>query len=153
MLEVNDTVPALPLKDETGKPFSFDSLKGKKVVVFFYPKADTPGCTTEACEFRDASEKFKVADTVIVGVSPDKEKAQAKFKTKFDLPFTLVADDTHALAEAFGVWGLKKFMGREYMGVNRTTFILDKNGKIAHVIEKVKPEGHAEQVYALLQKM
>ena len=150
MLKPGDAVPKLKLQDDEGLPFEFASLKGKRVVLFFYPRADTPGCTTEACEFRTAKEKFTVADAVIVGISPNTGKEQAKFKNKFNLPFTLVADHEHSAAAAFGVWGKKKFMGREYMGVNRTTFVIGTNGKIEHVFEKVKPEGHAEQVYSYL---
>jgi peroxiredoxin Q/BCP len=150
MLKVNDPAPALETRDENGKPFKFDSLLGKRVVVFFYPKADTPGCTKEACGFRDAKDKFTAADTVIVGVSPDSEKAQAKFRDKFQLPYTLLADKDHSVAEAFGVWGEKTFMGHKHMGVLRTTFIIGPDGKITHVFEKVKPEGHAEAVLAVL---
>lgn len=152
LLKAKDPVPAIETQDDTGKPFRFDSLRGKRVVLFFYPKADTPGCTTEACGFRDEQEKFQAADTVIVGVSPDKETAQAKFRKKFDLQYILLADKDHSVAEAFGVWGEKKFMGRTYMGVNRTTFVIGKTGKIEHVFEKVKPEGHAAEVIGYLTK-
>jgi len=153
MLQVNDTVPSVETRDDKGDPFQFSSLAGKKVIVFFYPKADTPGCTKEACGFRDASEKFTAADTVVVGISPDTEKAQAKFREKFQLPFILLADKDHSLAEAFGVWGEKKYMGKNYMGVNRTTFVIGPNGRIARVFEKVKPEGHAEEVFAALGEL
>jgi thioredoxin-dependent peroxiredoxin len=107
----------------------------------------------EACEFRDASQKFQVADAVLVGVSPDKEAAQSKFRSKFSLPFQLLADTEHVVAEAFGVWAEKKFMGKTYMGVSRSTFVLDRDGRVAHVFPKVKPEGHADEVYAVLQAM
>ncbi|BDC49160.1 peroxiredoxin [Bryobacterales bacterium F-183] len=150
MLKAKDPVPAVVTQDDTGAPFQFSSLKGKRVVLFFYPKADTPGCTKEACGFRDEHEKFTAQDTVIVGVSPDKEAAQAKFRKKFDLPYILLADKDHSVAEAFGVWGEKKFMGKTYMGVNRTTFVIGKTGKIEHVFEGVKPEGHAAEVIAYL---
>jgi peroxiredoxin Q/BCP len=153
MLEKNNVVPPFETRDQDGKPFTLASLKGKRVVVYFYPKADTPGCTVEACEFRDAAEKFQVADAVIVGVSPDKEAAQTKFRAKFDLPFTLLADTDHSVADAFGVWGEKKFMGRTYMGVNRATFIIGRDGKVAHVFPKVKPEGHAQEVHDVLQSL
>jgi peroxiredoxin Q/BCP len=152
MLQVNDPVPMLETQDDTGKPFGFDSLRGKRVVLFFYPKADTPGCTKEACSFRDEHEQFQAAGTVIVGISPDKEAAQAKFRKKFDLPYILLADKDHTLAEAFGVWDEKKFMGRAYMGDNRTTFVIGKDGRIEHVIDKVKPEGHATEVIEYLKK-
>lgn len=153
MLKVKDPVPAIETQDDAGRPFRFASLKGKRIVLFFYPKADTPGCTKEACGFRDEHDKFQASDTVIVGVSPDKESAQAKFRQKFDLPYILLADKDHSVAEAFGVWGEKKFMGRNYMGVNRTTFIIGKTGKIEHVFEKVKPEGHAAEVIEYLANL
>ncbi|MFZ0594592.1 MAG: peroxiredoxin, partial [Bryobacteraceae bacterium] len=118
------------------------------VVLYFYPKADTPGCTKEACEFRDTSKKFTKANTVIVGVSPDTEGDQARFKSKFGLPFTLLADKDHAAAEEYGVWKEKNMYGRKYMGVERTTFIIDGHGVIKRIFPKVKVEGHAEEVLA-----
>ncbi len=153
MLETNAVVPDFEVVDQDGKPFSLKALQGKRVVVYFYPKADTPGCTVEACEFRDASAKFEAADTVLVGVSPDKAAAQSKFRKKFNLPFTLLADTDHVVAEAFGVWGEKTFMGRKYMGVSRSTFLIGSDGRVAHVFPKVKPEGHAEEVWAALQSV
>lgn len=107
----------------------------------------------EACEFRDASQKFQVADAVLVGVSPDKEATQSKFRSKFNLPFQLLADTDHVVADAFGVWGEKTFMGKTYMGVSRSTFVLGRDGTVAHVFSKVKPEGHAEEVFAVLQSI
>jgi peroxiredoxin Q/BCP len=115
-------------------------------VLYFYPKDDTPGCTKEACSFRDAFSKFKKQDITVLGVSPDKEAAHKKFETKYQLPFTLLADTDHSIAESYGVWGEKKFMGRTYMGVHRTTFLIDEKGKIKKVFEKVKPEDHASEV-------
>jgi peroxiredoxin Q/BCP len=153
MLETSAVVADFEVRDQDGNPFSLKALAGKRVVVYFYPKADTPGCTVEACEFRDANEKFQVADAVLVGVSPDKEAAQSKFRKKFNLPFTLLADTEHVVADAFGVWGEKTFMGKKYMGVSRSTFILGRDGKVAHVFPKVKPEGHAEEVFAVLQSL
>ena len=138
--------PEIKLTDETGNPFNLTSLKGKTVVLFFYPKADTPGCTKEACEFRDAEPTFAKKDTVILGISPDDSKAQAKFKTKFGLPYTLLCDSDHAIAEAYGVWNEKSMYGKKYMGIERTTFVIGPDGKIARIFEKVKPEGHAQQV-------
>ena len=116
------------------------------MVLYFYPKADTPGCTKEACSFKDNSPKFGAANTVIVGVSPDQSDAQAKFKSKFDLPFTLLADADHAAAEAYGVWKEKNMYGKKYMGVDRTTFVIDPSGKIKKIFPKVKVEGHAQEV-------
>ena len=133
---------------DTGEKFTLSSLKGKNVVLYFYPKADTPGCTKESCEFRDASKKFGKANTVIVGVSPDGDKAQAKFKEKFDLPFVLLADVDHKTCEDYGVWKEKSMYGKKYMGVERTTFVIDEKGKIKKIFPKVKVEGHAEEVLA-----
>jgi len=130
--------------------FSLAGARGKKVVLFFYPKADTPGCTKEACEFRDASKSFAKRDALIVGISPDKAPAQQKFAAKYNLPFALVADPEHAIAEAYGVWKEKSMYGRKYMGIERSTFVIDENGKIANVFAKVKPEGHAAQVLEAL---
>jgi thioredoxin-dependent peroxiredoxin len=130
--------------------FRLAEQRGKRVVLFFYPKSDTPGCTKEACEFRDAVKTFAKRDAVIVGLSPDKAPAQEKFAAKYDLPFTLVPDPDHAIAEAYGVWVEKSMYGRKYMGIERSTFVVDEKGKIAHVFRKVKPEGHAAQVLEAL---
>jgi peroxiredoxin Q/BCP len=150
VLKEGDPAPAIHVDDDQGKPFDLASLKGKNVVLYFYPKADTPGCTREACEFRDNSKKFTKADTVIVGVSPDKSAAQSKFKDKFDLPFTLLADTGHKVAEAYGTWVEKSMYGRKYMGIERSTFLIGKDGKIRKIFRKVKPDGHAEQVFEAL---
>ena len=150
MIKVGQKAPELKLSDAAGAQFKLSSLKGKTVVLYFYPKADTPGCTTESCEFRDHSKAFAAKDAVIIGISPDTEKAQTKFRKKFELPFTLLADADHAGAEAYGVWQEKSMYGRTYMGVARTTFVIGTDGKIAHIFEKVKPAGHAEEVLAVL---
>ena len=142
--------PEISLDTDSGEHFDLSSLKGKNVVLYFYPKADTPGCTTESCEFRDTSQRFSAANTVIVGVSPDASKAQAKFKNKFDLPFTLLADVEHKAAEAYGVWKEKSMYGKKYMGVARTTFVIDPEGKIKKIFPKVKVDGHAEEVLAAI---
>src|SRR5450432_3912806 len=149
-LKEGDIAPDIHLADDQGADFRLADLKGKNVVLYFYPKADTPGCTKEACEFRDNSEKFTKADTVIVGVSPDKSAAQSKFKDKFDLPFTLLADIDHKVTEDYGVWVEKSMYGKTYMGVERSTFLIGKDGKIRKIFRKVKPEGHAEEVFAAL---
>ena len=120
--------------------------KGKTVVLYFYPKDNTSGCTTEACEFRDAQTKFARKDTVVPGVSPDSAKSQEKFATKFSLPFTLVPDEDHRVCEAYGVWKEKSMYGRKYMGVERSTFIIGLDGRIRKIFRKVKPAGHAEEV-------
>jgi peroxiredoxin Q/BCP len=140
-LKIGDRAPAI-------KSGSFDlaKLKGKRVVLFFYPKSDTPGCTKEACGFRDASKKFAKANAEIVGLSPDKAESQQKFATKYTLPYTFVPDPDHAIAEAYGVWQEKSMYGKKYMGIARSTFVVGEDGKIAKIFEKVKPEGHAEEV-------
>jgi peroxiredoxin Q/BCP len=126
--------------------FQLSKLKGKTVVLFFFPKADTPGCTQESCDFRDSSKKFSKKNAEIVGLSPDKTEAQAKFATKYDLPYTFVPDPDHAIAEAYGVWKEKSMYGRKYMGIERSTFVVDPQGKIAKVFEKVKVTGHVDAV-------
>jgi thioredoxin-dependent peroxiredoxin len=126
--------------------FELSKLRGKRVVLFFFPKSDTPGCTKEACEFRDASKKFAKLDTEIVGISPDESEAQQKFAANYGFEFTFVADPDHSIAEAYGVWKEKNMYGRKYMGVERTTFLIGADGKIEKVFSKVKPAGHAAQV-------
>ena len=146
MLKEGTTAPVFKTTDQNGETVSLKELRGRKVVLYFYPKDDTPGCTKEACSFRDAYSKFKKKDITVLGVSPDKEAAHKKFVTKYQLPFTLLADTDHSIAEAYGVWGEKKFMGRTYLGVHRTTFLIDEKGKIRKIFEKVKPEDHASEV-------
>ena len=138
--------PAFKTNDANGETVSLKDLRGQKVVLYFYPKDDTPGCTKEACSFRDDFATFKKRGITVLGVSPDSEASHKKFETKYKLPFTLLADKDHAIADAYGVWGEKKFMGRTYMGVQRTTFLIDEKGKIKKVFEKVKPEDHASEV-------
>jgi peroxiredoxin Q/BCP len=146
-IQVGDKAPEIK-----GPEFSLAELKGQRVVVFFFPKADTPGCTKEACEFRDAQKTFTKKNAAIVGISPDKEAAHAKFAAKYSLPFTLVPDPEHSIAEAYGVWKEKSMYGRKYMGIERTTFVIDEKGKIAKIFPKVKPEGHAAAVLEALAK-
>lgn len=143
--------PDFSAPDETGALRSLAEFRGKYVVLYFYPKDDTPGCTTEACNFRDDYSDYEKAGVVILGVSPDSPKSHAKFKQKFQLPFSLIADEDHAICEAYGVWGQKKFMGRQYMGVLRTTFLIDPEGKIIKVFEDVKPADHSAEVLAALK--
>jgi peroxiredoxin Q/BCP len=151
--QAGDAAPEIELADDRGNPFRLSGLRGKNVVLYFYPKANTSGCTKEACAFRDNTRRFTKADTVIVGVSPDKSAAQASFKAKYDLPFTLLADVDHAAAEDWGVWKEKSMYGRKYMGVERTTFLIDKKGKVARIFPKVKIEGHAEEVLEALSAL
>jgi peroxiredoxin Q/BCP len=146
MIKEGNTAPAFKTTDQNGETVSLKELRGQKVVLYFYPKDDTPGCTKEACSFRDAFSKYKKKGITILGVSPDSEKSHQKFITKYKLPFTLLADTDHSIADAYGVYGEKKFMGRTYMGIHRTTFLIDEKGKIKKVFEKVKPEVHADEV-------
>ncbi len=146
MLKEGDKAPEIRLQTDAGEPFNLSDLKGKRVVLYFYPRADTPGCTTEACEFRDDIAKFRKLGATIVGVSPDKPAAQAKFKTKYDLPFTLLADEEKAAAQAYGVWQEKNMYGRKVMGIVRSTFVIGPNGKIEKIYSKVKAKGHAAEV-------
>lgn len=150
-LQEGDPAPPISLPTDSGAPFELSSLKGKNVVLYFYPKADTPGCTTESCAFRDQTDSFTDADSVIVGVSPDTSQAQAKFKQKFSLPFTLLADSDHRAAEDYGVWKEKSMYGKKYMGVERTTFVIDKDGVIKKIFPKVKVEGHVAEVLAAVE--
>ena len=145
-LQKGDKAPNFSAKDQDGNTHSLADYKGKKLVVFFYPKADTPGCTAEACDLRDNYERFLVNNYALLGVSADSAKAQTKFKNKFELPFPLLADEDKSVINAFGVWGPKKFMGREFDGINRTTFIIDENGIIDEVIPSVKTKEHAAQI-------
>jgi peroxiredoxin Q/BCP len=149
-LKPGDPAPGISLQTDSGELFELQSLRGRHVVLYFFPKADTPGCTKESCEFRDSSKEFANSETVIVGVSPDPVKAQAKFRQKFDLPFVLLADVDHRAAEAYGVWKEKSMYGKRYMGVERTTFLIDPNGIIKKIFPKVKVEGHAEEVLAAI---
>lgn len=144
-LSIGDKAPAIK-----GPDFSLASQKGKTVVVFFYPKSDTPGCTQESCDFRDLTPKFTKKDAVIVGISPDKTEAQQKFAEKYGLPYSFVPDTDHAIAETYGVWKEKKNYGKTYMGIERTTFVIDPSGKIQKIYPKVKVAGHAEKVLSEL---
>jgi peroxiredoxin Q/BCP len=153
MPTIGKAAPAFTLDTDTGERLSLKDLKGKPVVLYFYPKDDTSGCTTEACEFRDAVPRFKKSKAVILGVSPDTVKSHQKFKAKYKLPFTLLADPEHTVLEKYGVWQEKSMYGRKYMGVVRTTFIIDAAGKVAKIFEKVKPAGHASEVEAALAEL
>jgi peroxiredoxin Q/BCP len=146
MLKEGDKAPEIKLETDSGEMFDLAAHKGETVILYFYPRADTPGCTVEACEFRDSSKKIAKKGALIVGISPDTVKAQAKFKTKFDLPFILLADADRKVAEAYGVVKEKNMYGKKVMGVARTTFIIGPDGKIAKIFDKVKPEGHADEV-------
>jgi peroxiredoxin Q/BCP len=144
--------PDFRLLDEEGAERSLSEFRGKPVVLYFYPKDDTPGCTKEACSFRDDYSEYEKAGVVILGVSPDDSKSHSKFKQKYSLPFTLLADAGHALADTYHVWGPKKFMGRSYEGVLRSTFLIDENGYIVRVFENVKPAGHSAEILSALNE-
>lgn len=150
MLDATSKAPAFTLPTDDGSSVSLTDFAGRKVVLYFYPKDDTSGCTTQACEFRDNWRAVQQAGAVVLGVSPDGVASHQKFRDKFDLPFPLLADEDHVVAERYGVWGEKSMYGRKYMGILRTTFIIDEEGRIAHVFEKVKPQGHAAEVLAVL---
>jgi len=148
VLEVGQKAPEFSLVDNEGQAHRLSDYQGQTIVVYFYPKDDTPGCTKEACSFRDSYEDYRKAGVEIIGISPDSEKSHSKFKEKHDLPFVLLSDPEHQVCEAFGVWGLKKMYGREYEGVFRTTFIIGPDGTIKRVFENVKPSDHSEEVLA-----
>jgi peroxiredoxin Q/BCP len=143
--------PGFDLLTDGDQRLKLTDLKGQWVALYFYPKDDTPGCTKEACGLRDDYAAYEQAGVRILGVSPDSPASHRKFKEKYNLPFTLLSDDGHKLCDSYGVWGAKKFVGKEYMGVLRTTFLIDPEGKIARVFEKVKPEGHSQEILSALQ--
>jgi peroxiredoxin Q/BCP len=146
MLKEGSTAPAFKTTDAEGQSISLKDFRGQKVVLYFYPRDDTPGCTREACSFRDAFEDFEKADIKVLGISTDNEASHKKFTKKFDLPFTLLTDTDHSIADKYDSYGQKKFMGRTYMGVHRKTFLIDEKGKIKRIFEKVKPDEHAREV-------
>jgi peroxiredoxin Q/BCP len=145
-LQQGDKAPDFAGIDQDGNNHKLADYNGKKLVVFFYPKANTPGCTTEACDLRDNFERFQANNYEIIGVSADAAKAQLNFKEKYNFPFPLLADEDKSVIKAFGVWGPKKFMGREYDGIHRTTFIINENGIIEEVISKVNTKEHTAQI-------
>jgi peroxiredoxin Q/BCP len=150
MLKPGDKAPAFTLISDEGKKVSLKDLKGKKVILYFYPKDDTSGCTAEACGFRDNIKVINKKNTVVIGVSKDNTKSHQKFKTKYDLPFTLLSDENFEMLNDYGVWKEKSMYGRKYMGIVRTTFIIDEKGKIEEVFDKVKVPGHVEEVISKL---
>ena len=150
MVEEGKPAPEFTLTSDTDEPVSLSDFRGKPVVLYFYPKDDTPGCTTQACGIRDAYGEFERAGAVVLGVSPDSVEKHVKFKEKYGLPFTLLADTEHEVAERYGVWGEKRFAGKTYMGVGRSTFVIAPDGTIAKAMYHVKPAGHADDVLAAL---
>lgn len=150
-MQVNDKAPEFTLPDQNGEDVSLKQFRGKFVVLYFYPRADTPGCTIEACEFRDSYKQMQKSGAILLGISPDTAKDQKKFTDKFTLPFTLLGDADKKIAIAYGVLKEKNMYGKKVMGVARTTFVIGPDGKIVHIFEKVKPEGHAEEVLEYLK--
>jgi peroxiredoxin Q/BCP len=151
MLNVGDQAPPFTLKNEAGEDVTLAAFRGKPVILYWYPRDDTPGCTTEACGFRDAYREFAQAGAVVLGVSTDDVQSHAKFKSKYSLPFTLLSDPDHQVAQQYGVWGSKNFMGREFESIHRVTYLLDEQGVVKQVWPKVTPEGHADEILAALQ--
>ena len=150
MLQAGDTAPDFTLPDQNGEELTLSGLRGETVVLYFYPRADTPGCTTQACGVRDHREQYDAAGARVIGISPDTVSDVAKFADKFELDFTLLADADHAVADQYGTWVEKSMYGKKYMGVQRATFVIDADGKIANVIEKATPKTHDDDVLALL---
>ena len=148
----NAPAPDFDLVDETGKPHKLSDYMGKAVVLYFYPKDDTPGCTTEACSFRDGYGDYLREGVTIIGISPDTPESHAKFKEKYHLPYTLLADEDHKVSELYGVWAKKKTFGKEYYGILRTTFLISPEGKILKVFKNVKPDGHSKEVLAAIPR-
>src|SRR5450631_232841 len=151
VISINDKAPEFTLPDQNGKEVSLKGFRGSYVVLYFYPRADTPGCTVEACEFRDAYKKIEKTGAVILGISPDTPKAQKKFEEKYTLPFTLLADAGKKVCNLYGMMQEKNMYGKKVMGVARTTFIIGPDGKVKHIFHKVKPQGHAEEVLEYLK--
>ena len=151
MIEEGKPAPDFEMTSDEGETVRLSDLRGKQVVLYFYPKDDTPGCTTQACGIRDAYGEFEREGAVVLGVSPDNEASHVKFKEKYHLPFTLLADEGHRVADEYGVWGPKTYMGRTYEGVERSTFVIDTDGTVKRVMRKVKPANHAEDVLEALR--
>jgi thioredoxin-dependent peroxiredoxin len=152
-LKEGDPAPDFTAPTDEGRELSLSDLRGRKVVLYFYPKDDTPGCTIESCEFRDAHPRFAALDAVILGISPDDVRSHHKFRQKYDLPFTLVVDEGHRIADQYGTWGRKSLFGVKYDGVLRTTFVIGRDGRIARIFRSVKPKGHAEEVERALSEI
>ncbi len=146
MLKINDTAPGFTSTDQDGNPLSLIDFRGQKLILYFYPKDNTPGCTAEACSLRDGYSELRRMGFSVVGVSPDSEKSHTGFREKHHLPYPLIADTDRSIATAYGVWGEKRFMGRTYMGILRTTFVIDENGKIEKIFDKVRTKDHFQQI-------
>ena len=153
MIAEGDKAPTFSLEADDGTTVTSDSLAGKNVVLFFYPKDDTSGCTKEACDFRDAFPRFGKVDAVVIGVSPDSLESHRKFKNKYHLPYRLLSDEGHKVADSFGVWKEKSMYGRKYMGIERTTVIIDRKGRVARIFPKVKIPGHIQEVETTVREL
>jgi peroxiredoxin Q/BCP len=151
MLTEGEMAPDFTLQSDSGETVKLSDLRGKQVVLYFYPRDDTPGCTTQACGIRDLYGEFEREGAVVLGVSPDDEASHAKFREKYHLPFALLADEGHRVADAYGVWGPKTYMGRTYEGIERSTFVIDADGNVKRVMRKVKPATHADDVLEALR--
>jgi len=149
-LKIGDQAPEFTLPSSEGKEVSLKDFRGKKIVLYFYPKDDTPGCTKEACSFRDNLSRVKKKGAIVIGISSDSVNSHKKFSEKYDLPFPLLSDETKGVLKSYGVWKKKSFMGKQYMGIERTTFIIDENGKIKKIFNKVKVDGHVDEVLEAL---
>ena len=150
MVEEGKPAPTFTLPSDSGEDVSLESLRGKPVVLYFYPKDDTPGCTAQACGIRDAWDEFEKRGAIVLGVSPDSENSHVKFKEKYGLPFMLLADEDHSVSDSYGVWGERQMAGHTYMGVERSTFVIDADGNVARIMRRVKPDTHADDVLAAL---
>lgn len=150
MVAEGEPAPQFELQSDTGEAVRLSDLRGRRVVLYFYPRDDTPGCTTQACGVRDSFPALEEAGAVVFGVSPDDVASHERFRQKYALPFTLLADPDHRVAEAYGVWGERSYMGRKYMGIERTTFVIDEQGVVAKILRRVKPAQHADDVLAFL---
>lgn len=146
MLNIGDTAPDFELTDQFGDTHKLSDYLGKKVVLYFYPKDDTPGCAKEACGFRDNFQEFRKNNMAVLGVSKDSNKSHAKFQEKYSLPFTLLSDEDTSVCNAYGVWGEKQFMGKTHFGIKRTTYVIDEEGKVLKIYQNVKPEQHAQEI-------
>jgi thioredoxin-dependent peroxiredoxin len=151
VVEEGKPAPDFELLSDSGETVKLSDLRGKQVVLYFYPKDDTPGCTTQACGIRDAYGEFEDAGAIVLGVSPDDERSHVRFKQKYELPFTLLADPDHTVSEEYGVWGEKSFAGKKYKGITRSTFVIAEDGTVKRVMRKVQPAGHADDVLATLR--
>ena len=150
LVEEGSPAPNFTLTSDSGEQVSLESFRGQPVVLYFYPKDDTPGCTVQAVGFRDAYAEFTERGAVVLGISPDDEAAHVRFREKYELPFTLLADPDHAVAEQYGVWGEKNYAGKKYMGISRTTFVIDADGNVVKTMRNVKPDGHPQKVLEAL---